>query len=1143
MCGTHKTMVIMSRFVRVVSFACLAMALIVSCTREIGSDEVPGGSVLSSFTAYHGDNTKTMLDDNGVLMWEAGDRVHFYTSGVSDAQVKFISSSCTSANFKVEANDYLIGVYGAEASNWSASEVTVPYAVRSCQNGIFGGGHVSIARTTDITSEKLLFYNVTSFLKFSIQSDEVMFVDIESRSNTKLCGDALIHFGTDGIPAGTFTGDAGYYAIEVFTDCAPGTYYAALLPGTYKDGFTISYYDSHSRLIGTAVLADDITLSRNKILNLGVIDNHLSKTVLESIESYSPDSGPWGPVFKYHYLTGHNLGIAGSAQGIDYEEQVGYRISVFNEAIPEDSYYNVGSLEDAGYFVKPAEYIFERDVKQWGFECFDRDGSGAISETPTRWSAKFAKIERVKGDYTRVWYTIEDVQYLTDSAIRLYAEDKANNNMVVFSDFATIEPCQESLEHFEFYPRFGAIASECDAIPSIPGNNKLFNTAAEAAENPASVDVVYNGEPLNLHYIFVHIKDHNSLVSVPSLLDMYPDLEVHYQFIEYNLGTNALPESVYGIIERNDYDDYFYPAYPRITSESNWGKVKIEGANDSASRSAIGHRPIILVTLVDHSGNVLLAGYFKIKIIDEPPVSVPPVDLLVKDFGEIGYVCSLIEKEITWYDMSSQILENGLEMSFDDFRNNYSWELNTTYYKDDGGAMVVSSQYGNITYINGDASIGNGTITGANDIFRLSVNKSQADMIGVGKTMSLYARFTKNANSALNGSPDDVYIGLTFKVSDKPVVKFIKKNPVYWYGDLTYKYPNDTNTDLGMATIRGSVRTPFFWKKGSTNNSASVTLFDMNINDKWLVNSSSGRKEPRIVNPSTGSVIPGASYFYRFSADNRTISVNGKKWVVVDDNTISWNGTNVLRLTSDGYITVECNSESKKLLNWATSIQEIVEDPSLTENYLYCNVDLVAQLAGSNSNDACEVHVEQIRVRLLRPLIMTIDTKDHYIIDGRPMGYSVPIHDFFSVRDYNNNIVFAYDETTGSLQKGYYPVGSPEADATIDWYDYYDIQSLTIYMDSVQTDIYAAGSGRFHAVNNVIPEVMIGIVDPRDPMNPHTRGKVSIDMKDLNNLSGWSLWFADTDTHGTDFNLKFTVGLNYAWGELTKDLIIPVRSN
>lgn len=854
----------------------------------------------------------------------------------------------------------------------------------------------------------------------------------------------------------------------------------------------------------------------------------------------------------YHYLGGQYVTVAGTATGTDYEDAGNYSVKAKNTSTPalagrNPDLYSLGAEETAEYHINPQAYKFEEQVSQWGFNCIDRDYV-EVRAGEAGWSAEFKGITRKNTNIGAVKFTIKNADKLNPSTatqkvvsvLSLYGVDKTNDNKIVTSDYAAVVATPEALKHLAFTKNYQA--KDCAGTPVITGKKMLFESAGEAAENPASVEVKYNGGPFALDFVGVHVEGDTKISTLAEIQAKYPELDLKYELIDYTVGSNVTSENAFGIIEKDT--KVFDPAYAKTNAAgTGWDVVKINKDNAGEGISAVGRRPIVLATLVDKSGKILLAGYFKIKISE---TALPPYDPTVngfniKTFGEpLGYACEVLANETKWYDMSYQVLEQGLGITFNEFRKNYTWEADKTYVLDEGKTGTALSDYklttatpaakynrGKIVYVKDTATTGDADITGVNDIFQLSVDKTQAENIGVGKSQTLYAHFT-------NTKGDHVFIGLTFTIGDKPAVSFIKKNPVYWFNDCDVAA--DAKTDLGLATVRNNVRVPLHWKPGDASNSRPVTEFDKDIDDDWLENT------VKIVKAGTTTAVTGATYTYRFSANNKDITVNGKKWAKVDDGTLNWDGTQAITLTPDGIITFACNDKTKKLINWGTNPQEKVENPELAEHLLYCNVDIVATVpaaAGTVATD-CELLVETIHVRFLRPVYLKFNPEENHLVDGEATGSRVPFGTLFSARDWQNYPIFTFNKTTKAYTKGYYPAGSDAATCEVDWYDYYGFQKLIVDLDTVETDQRNPGSGAFESLKVVNKAAIVGLIDPANPTNPITSGKKEIDITNLDALSGWQFWYANNMGYALDFNLKVKVTLTYSWGEFDTDVVIPV---
>ena len=264
---------------RIFRFAALLLPvalLVASCVKEFGSEE--GGLRRTyDFVDYLDSGTKTDLDDGDQTIWKAGDPVAFYTSGTADAQIKTVETDGPVAEFYVEAAEYVNAVYGADVLQNGKRGFKLQDVVKSEQNGSFGNAHVSVAHTLNLENPELHFRNITSMLRFKVKSQDVVFVRVYSRTNAQLGGDVLVMFDSNtGEPTASFTGENPIYSIKVSTQDKDGYFYVSLLPGTYKGGIEVRCFNRNGSRIASAVSKKDFTLAKNRILDMGVLDNYFA---------------------------------------------------------------------------------------------------------------------------------------------------------------------------------------------------------------------------------------------------------------------------------------------------------------------------------------------------------------------------------------------------------------------------------------------------------------------------------------------------------------------------------------------------------------------------------------------------------------------------------------------------------------------------------------------------------------------------------------------------------------------------------------------------------------------------------------------------------------------------------------------------
>ena len=536
----------------------------------------------------------------------------------------------------------------------------------------------------------------------------------------------------------------------------------------------------------------------------------------------------------------------------------------------------------------------------------------------------------------------------------------------------------------------------------------------------------------------------------------------------------------------------------------------------------------MLVKLVK-GGKVILAGYFKIIITKEEakPVSA---DFILKDWtsAPFKYLCVASTKSTNWIDMSYGILENEIKMDYEAFHNKFTWEAGKTYYKDAQGNFVECGYKLVSGAPTADAKFDFGTVvftkdTGVgaiNDVFDVTIDKAQADNIGIGKTKTLYAHFTALDNSS-------IYIGFTVKVGNKPTASFVTKNPVYWFIEC------DATGDDSPATVRNNVKVPEHFGDGAGLDD-DVTVFTKKIDDNWV-----GNKPVVNVTPAlTAAELAGQNvvYKYRFAATQPKVGAANKAWTVTDDTHLAYNGVaNVITIDDQnvGEVTYACNATTKALINWASNPADAAPNAKL----LYCNVELVAYLQEPRANTPCmEIGSTMIHVRFLRPVDFGASASDN-LVDGVPgIGSTIEIGKLFSAKDWQGYNIFYYDATAKTYVEGVYPEGA--ANPLVHWYGYYGFTTLHVDLDNVKTS-QAQPAGTFALLKTVNAAAIVGIVDTSTNTKT-TTGKIDIPIANINDLSNYLFSYQNNMGYADDFKLQIPVSIDYSWGTYETNITVDV---
>lgn len=366
-------------------FAALSAAAFIlgACSKDIDPEQAGGLRVPCHFTAYLESSTKTALDANNGTIWKAGDKVAFYTSGTEGAQIKEVASDGRTAEFYVDASEYVNAVYGATVVNNGKRGLKLQDVVKATQDGSFGDAHVSVAHTVNLENPELHFRNITSMLRFKVKSQDVAFVRVYSRTKAQLGGDVQVMFDSKtGEPTASFTGENPIYSVKVVTQDKDGYFYVSLLPGTYKGGIEVRCFNGNGSRIASAASKNDFTIAKNKIVDMGELDEHFApepvdlSTILGESLTANCYIAPGLGEYKFPVV---NMGA--SSTPVSYDEP--FSVDVLWETYGNDTSITPGSVvSDISY---GEDYVYITTVHDGSAIVAIRDQQGNILWTWHIW--------------------------------------------------------------------------------------------------------------------------------------------------------------------------------------------------------------------------------------------------------------------------------------------------------------------------------------------------------------------------------------------------------------------------------------------------------------------------------------------------------------------------------------------------------------------------------------------------------------------------------------------------------------------------------------------------------------------------------------------------------------------------------------
>jgi len=247
-------------------FAAAAALSAVSCVKE-NFDGAQEGA-----TTFYGKalDVKTQVLD-GHTVWSANDNIKvFYNNTNVVAELK-MGENTSSATFEASvgaATDYYAVYPASETASMTDGTMTV--TLPATQNGLFGAGHIAVAKAADKT---FTFTNVNAFLKMTFASAQYTRIVVESVAGQALAGDLSITFA-GGVPAvaATYANTSSSVEVTSETPFAAGDIYISVLPGvTHTQGLLVTCYNGE-QLKGTYYVDKSVATEASVTLTFDVFE-------------------------------------------------------------------------------------------------------------------------------------------------------------------------------------------------------------------------------------------------------------------------------------------------------------------------------------------------------------------------------------------------------------------------------------------------------------------------------------------------------------------------------------------------------------------------------------------------------------------------------------------------------------------------------------------------------------------------------------------------------------------------------------------------------------------------------------------------------------------------------------------------------
>ena len=281
-------------------YACAAAALVfASCQKEVTPEVNDAPSTVLDVITATTLSTKTTTIDGVNVLWENGDQIGLWTgptnryvSAVYTANLDETASSAEFVRTEDPAPDrydgYCFALYPASSLNkWASKMETlgtrrVYFNLPTTQTAVAGGWDkkCGILASASNTTE-FQFKHIVSYVKFTVAESSTPFVSLTIKANNgeSLAGEnigVLYSANAPYVPAYDPTYTSGTYSSSVkianegAAEFAPGTYYVAVLPGTFAEGFTLTFENAEG-LTAEKKIESEVVMNAGSVANMGTV--------------------------------------------------------------------------------------------------------------------------------------------------------------------------------------------------------------------------------------------------------------------------------------------------------------------------------------------------------------------------------------------------------------------------------------------------------------------------------------------------------------------------------------------------------------------------------------------------------------------------------------------------------------------------------------------------------------------------------------------------------------------------------------------------------------------------------------------------------------------------------------------------------
>lgn len=649
-------------------------------------------------------------------------------------------------------------------------------------------------------------------------------------------------------------------------------------------------------------------------------------------------------------------------------------------------------------------------------------------------------------------------------------------------------------------------AKKCTGTKKL--NDELWDTPTAALTNKPTVSIEYTSYANGLDIKGLLVTHHKHESETTSAVDHGALTEeelakygLHYEFalVNYQIGDNVTSDSKYASIDKT--------TGVLTTRVVNSKGESIVPADDKAAAAAVGRHPLIIVRLVGNKGEVIQTGFIKVEIARD----IKDETTSVFDKGSISFNCDGASAEVTWSEVSSEVLSK-IGMSNSEFNDLYILAKRNSTTNEAKQYVLKSGKYVEATAPNGYY----GTVTETTEAAGTMTNKltwafsnddQQAVYDETGHTVTIYVRYERKSNATAFSS---VYLPIKVTVTKAAAGALDDNSKIekWWYAQ-------DGN-GAGKASVRINVTEPQSGKTITTVDNYEfgrdlAALFtngkvvisgrnDVTATKFYLSSSNSSVKFGNIQMSVSSTTVP--AHDGTQVADNEANEL--AKILMYDtgaynNTSLKANGTSVATLTN-GKLAFDMSQEkTRQLIN--------------SDNRTYANVSVAAS---NKCDQAVPITNREFRVYFLRPLNVAAATGAEFQdAQGGNASYA-DVADLLTFSDWRG---VGFTGNNGWL------------------YGYYEVKSVTLDSKNIETDL----NGGFKNIDE-IPGLSIKQVSNSDIniSTPTVENSANILTKVKSCLGKIEVRNSNNTTRDYQVRLPFTI--TYAWGQISVTVEATVKA-